>query len=404
MNKREFNFRFLFAILCNNIGNTLFSFTLPLFLLDLTNSPIHLSIITMFNTLPYLIFSLPFGCLIDRFNKLRALLICDAISCTIYLVLSFFLFANISGSIVVIVYLVSFINGIVNVVRSICETSIIPELYTENKIAKANSFVFSTQYICATVLPILGGIMYAFLPLSIFCLINAFSFFVCLSIMYSLKHYHNPIEYNGEMEITNYSEFKRQLLEGIDIVVNKKTLLYPLLIAAITNLLTANFENNFLFLFKNIYDYSTSLIGVMQSVTAIGALLGSIVIAKIYKTEKFNIVFITNLFFIAISMIFLPLSSLMVIIICLILNAFSQSLLNILVITNRQTSTPKEYRARADGIYKMVLLGTNSIGALIGGLFTSYVGAGTAIIVSGLILMIIVILYSVVIRKNSVYY
>ena len=53
------------------------TFVLPLIVLDLTGSGIHLSIISSFETLPFLLLGLPFGAIVDRCDVRKVLIRSD---------------------------------------------------------------------------------------------------------------------------------------------------------------------------------------------------------------------------------------------------------------------------------------------------------------------------------------
>src|SRR5918912_3723592 len=50
----------------------------PLLVLALTDSPAKAGIVTFVNRFPFFLFSLPAGALVDRWNRRRIMLLCDA--------------------------------------------------------------------------------------------------------------------------------------------------------------------------------------------------------------------------------------------------------------------------------------------------------------------------------------
>src|SRR5919202_4522005 len=50
----------------------------PLLVLALTHSPAKAGIVTFVNRFPFFLFSLPAGALVDRWNRKRIMLVCDA--------------------------------------------------------------------------------------------------------------------------------------------------------------------------------------------------------------------------------------------------------------------------------------------------------------------------------------
>src|SRR2546429_3147542 len=64
--------------LVSNIGTQVSQLAFPLLILALTHSPALAGIAAALRALPYLIFSLPAGALIDRWDRKRVMIICDA--------------------------------------------------------------------------------------------------------------------------------------------------------------------------------------------------------------------------------------------------------------------------------------------------------------------------------------
>lgn len=64
LSRRGNNWVYLLSVVSDNLGSSLMTFVLPLIVLDLTGSGIHLSIISSFETLPFLLLGLPFGAIV----------------------------------------------------------------------------------------------------------------------------------------------------------------------------------------------------------------------------------------------------------------------------------------------------------------------------------------------------
>src|SRR5437764_630206 len=61
----------------STLGSTATSIVFPLLILALTNSPAAAGVASALRAAPYLIFSLPVGALIDRWNRKRVMINCD---------------------------------------------------------------------------------------------------------------------------------------------------------------------------------------------------------------------------------------------------------------------------------------------------------------------------------------
>src|SRR5262245_13160395 len=61
----------------STFGSTATSIIYPLLILSLTDSPAAAGFAAALRAMPYLIFSLPVGALIDRWNRKRTMILCD---------------------------------------------------------------------------------------------------------------------------------------------------------------------------------------------------------------------------------------------------------------------------------------------------------------------------------------
>lgn len=90
----------------------------------------------------------------------------------------------------------------------------------------------------------------------------------------------------------------------------------------------------------------------------------------------------------------------MIVAITFVIDAF-QSILNIIIITNRQKLVEKEYLGRANSLYKTVLIGVNSIGFITGGLITEKLGVRVSLLISGISLVVLYYIASLLYRNIS---
>jgi len=60
------------------LGGNVSGFALTLLILELTGSPARAGFITTLGAVPYLLFSLPAGALVDRWDRKRLMILCDA--------------------------------------------------------------------------------------------------------------------------------------------------------------------------------------------------------------------------------------------------------------------------------------------------------------------------------------
>jgi MFS family permease len=148
---------------------------------DLTRSSGLVGLMVLVFNLPSLLFSLPFGVIIDRYRKKHILLFCNITR--IFVVAAFILFHRYSwgGGLLTAVYVLTFVLSALGQLSDPAEVAMVPLLVTDNHLLAANS-VFRLLFNVAQVLGLLflaplsikfGGVDGAFAAISLTYLITA---------------------------------------------------------------------------------------------------------------------------------------------------------------------------------------------------------------------------------------
>ncbi len=152
------NWVYLLSVVSDNLGSSLMTFVLPLIVLDLTGSGIHLSIISSLETLPFLLLGLPFGAIVDRCDVRKVLIRSDAIRFGGYALLAAVLSARSNATVTLIaIYLVTLVIGCTNVFSSVSEITFISYFVSKSDYSKMNSIVYGIQYTAGLLIPLAGG-------------------------------------------------------------------------------------------------------------------------------------------------------------------------------------------------------------------------------------------------------
>jgi len=142
------------------VGTQVSQFAFPLLILALTHSPAQTGLITALRGLPYALFSLPAGALVDRWNRKLVMLLCDsgrAIALASIPIAFAFGIINMTQ-----LYLVSLIEGTLFVFFHMAEATTLPHVVTPEQLPTAagqNEVLNSTSILIG---PSIGGILYTF--------------------------------------------------------------------------------------------------------------------------------------------------------------------------------------------------------------------------------------------------
>src|SRR5260370_28066593 len=142
----------------SNVGTQVSTLAFPLLILALTNSPAQAGFAGALRALPYVIFSLPAGALIDRWDRKRVMILCDTGRA---LSLASIPVALATGHLTIIqLYLVSLIEGTLFVFFNIAEAACLPRVVPKEQLPAATAQNMATDGVTTLIGPSLGGALY----------------------------------------------------------------------------------------------------------------------------------------------------------------------------------------------------------------------------------------------------
>ena len=168
----------------SSIGSGVSELAFPLLVLALTHSPAQAGFASALRTLPYFIFTLPGGALIDRWNRKRVMMLCDAGRA---ISLASIPVALVVGHLTIVqLYLVSLIEGSLYVFFDLAETASLPRVVPKEHLPAAISQNQVTSGITNLLGPPLGGVLYA-IGRAVPFLVDAISYLVSVLSLLFIK-------------------------------------------------------------------------------------------------------------------------------------------------------------------------------------------------------------------------
>ena len=390
--KNRNNRLYLSSVVTDNFGSSLMMFALPLMVLDITGSGIHLSFISAIETIPFLILGLPIGAIIDRLDVKKIIVFSDLIRLLSYSVLALALALKIPLAFMIfVIYIVSLAVSVMNILSTVSEITFVSFLVKKEDFSKLNSTVYGIQYGVNFALPILGGVLYKFFSHSLLTAICAVFYLISLLLVNNiiLVSQSDPsarlssVKYSMNVVFTD-------IKDGVRYTAKIRAVLYPLVLAALVNIASANFQNDSLIVLRQQIGLSSDQIGLILSIAAVSALIGTVVVNWLNKKIEFGKLMVLSI--IAGSLfraVFALSTNLIILVSSIACIAINESILNISIITNRQNEVGQEYLGRVTSIYKAVLIGVNSIGYLLGGFVANKIGSRLGIGISAVELFVV---------------
>ena len=169
----------------STLGSQISGITFPLLILALTNSPEVAGITGALFTLPYVILSLPAGALVDRWDRKRVMIVCDAVRALNMASIPMALLLN--ALTVWQIYLVALIEGSMFVFFNVAEVAALPRVVSREHLAEASSQNQAAQATAALIGPSVGGFLFQSVSRGFPFLVDAVSYAVSVVSLFFIK-------------------------------------------------------------------------------------------------------------------------------------------------------------------------------------------------------------------------
>src|SRR6266567_2602048 len=141
----------------STLGSSVSGLALPLLVLALVHSPAQAGLVAAIQMIPYLLFSLPVGALIDRWNRKQVMIVCDLVR---WLALGSVPLAFVLGHLTVAqLYIIAFIGGTASVLFELAQIASLPRVVPPTHVPRAYAMSTITEYLASLLGPNLGALI-----------------------------------------------------------------------------------------------------------------------------------------------------------------------------------------------------------------------------------------------------
>jgi MFS family permease len=388
----------------STVGTRVSSIAYPLLVLALTRSPALAGLVAFAQTLPYLLVSLPAGALVDRWDRKRLMIACEAGRAVALGSVAFAL--AIDRITVAQLVLVAFVEGTLFVFFDIAEGAALPQLVAAEQLPAAQAQNQARMQGADLVGQPLGGLLFAASRLLPF-LVDAISYAVSVVALLLIRR---PFQRSREPAVFNWPATPPQnplrrapartrlwhdVVEGLRFVWRQPFLRTGVVIIAGINFV---FNGAYLALIVRARDLgaSAALIGAMFAFFGGGALIGALLAPWFQRRVKPRaaVVGITWLWTVQIAVLVLLPNALALGIVAGI-GALAGPPFNVVVGTVTYAVTPDQMLGRVRSSLRIVAWGSIPFGALTAGLLAEHLGAGPALLVFASVMLVVGVLTTV---------
>jgi MFS family permease len=371
----------------SNLADGVMLAAVPLLAISLTDSPILISLIGAMVMLPWLLFAIPIGAIVDRVDRRYIFAGANASRSVVVGVLALL----IALDHVTIFWLLAaaFIIGVCEVAADTTAQSLIPQILDEKDFEKGNSRLQISETVIQGFIgaPISGFIYTAAIYLPFF--INSLGF--AISALFALTI---PVKYLQDIRQEGEEKTERRFVAdmkfGIAYLFNQKVLRRLVVTTATIGLCySMGSATMVLFIIKEL-GLQERFFGVILAIQGVGAILGALVASR--TSSKFGRSKVMTFAIVASSAVlfiqgFSP--NIYIFVALATFGGFVISQWNILLMATYQTVIPKELYGRIHGTRRTLVWGAMPLGSLLGGVLANfslrlplYVGGALACVVS----------------------
>jgi len=364
----------------STFGSSISGIAAPLLILALTHSPAQAGIAGALEALPFILFSLPAGALVDRWNRKRMMIICD-IGRALNLVT--LLLALFSGHLTIVqIYINSFLEGSLFVFFSSAQTAALSRVVEKRKLSNVYAIDETLANSAMLIGPSVGSLLYS---------INNALPFVADVISYiisfiSLSWIETPFQ---QVRIGEQRPLREEIVDGINYLWHNPLFRF-MAFYGVGFLAVLSTQSLLVIVLAQHQHASPVMIGLIFTVGSVGSIVGSVLGGQVQKRLSFSqliigltwlLVILWLLYVVAVNLVLLA------VITCGI--SIVDPLISVVYMSYRMAHTPDEFRGRLNSTHRLIAFSMRPLGMALAGFLLQYAGATVTILTFAAILTVL---------------
>jgi predicted MFS family arabinose efflux permease len=375
--------RHLGASAISNLGDGMVAAAGPLLALSLTDDVRLISLVSVASMLPWLVFSLPLGVLIDRVERRRLLVAASLSRGVLYAVIAV-LIATEGITIGLLIVLVAIVASW-EVVFDMSAQAFLPSLVEPEQLERANGRLYSVEVVTNSFvgLPV-GALLFAaatYLPFGI----QALALVLAAALLSTLRPRNPHVPTNSE---------RTSLLSDIGIglrwLSRHKFLRLLAVLLGVVNMAHMFAFSVFAKYARDVLGIGEKAFGFLLAASAAGAIVGGLVGDRVAKKFGVPVALVLSYAMFAVLDLLPGLyPNVIVVVFAGTLMSVFGTTWNVLTVSLRQRLIPPDLFGRVNSVYRFVGTGSTAIGAAIGGQIAFNFGLRATYLVSGTLLLVV---------------
>lgn len=290
---------FTLGMFVSMLGTSIYTFAVGLYVLKITGSGLSFAGTLLLGVIPIIIFNPVAGVVADRFDKKKIVVIMDSLNGVLFI--SLYIASSFSSLNLIMIYISTFLTTVFTTILGISMEAAKPNIVCDDRLMQINSASKIVNSISSIVGPVLGGMVFAFIDIRMFILINGCSFVlsaiseVFLDFKYNLKEENKVVVKAGFME---------NLKEGFEFLAKRKDIKQMIYIFVVINFFISLAVSVPLpFIINNVLKLGSKEFGVIESAFPIGMIIGAVFVEKVIEKISYKRLLISMSIAMSLSMI-----------------------------------------------------------------------------------------------------
>ncbi len=367
----------------SNLGDGVVLAAMPLLAVSLSRSPTTVALVTAAGTLPWLLFSLLGGAIVDRVDRRRAMSVVDGFRFAAMALLGFALVTGVES--IPLLVIVSFSLGMAETVFDNASQAILPSLVADDLLVTANGRLEGAQIVANQFAgPPLGAWLFGLAASAPFFLDSASFGFAALLVLTLRGSFRSPRE---EHETTSV---RTDIAEGLHWLFAHRLLRSLAIALGVMNLVGMAAMTMLVLYAKDVLYLTNTQFGLLLTTEAAGAVLGSMMAARLARRFG-NGVTLTVAITVSAASFLVPAlwAQPVAVAASLAIGGFGGLVWNILTVSMRQSLVPDALLGRVNSAYRLFGWGTMPLGAISGGLIADAFGLRAPFLVAGVVALVL---------------
>jgi MFS family permease len=371
--------RLLAAATVSNLGDGVVIAAFPLLAASLSASPQAVAGMTAAATLPWLLFGLPAGVVVDRVDRVKLMWSVDLVRAAAVGILGWAVASGL-GSLTAL-YVVVFVLGVAETLFDSAAMAAVPAVVDSGSLERANGRLFAGQLLSNQFLgPPLGALLFgsvAFLPMYF----DSLTFLGSALVLGGLRipSTARPVE---------RSSVAADLREGLGWIWSHRNIRTLAIGAAVINLSQTAALAILVLFATQVLGLSGIGFSSLFVLAAVGALAGSLGAGRVAAKQDRRRIVLGSVVAMAASLLAIGLTrSVLMTYLAMSVMGLSAEFWNVVAVSYRQAATPDRLRGRVMSAYRFIAYGSFPLGALLGGWLATRFSLTMTFVVGGTLLV-----------------